>query len=90
MSEILKVSGYCPPASSRLGVDRLELHSQSISGPCESDLPPRFDEALQRVLSRTSFRMARLRAVRAEIEAGNFETAERIQGTVTRLIGVLR
>lgn len=90
MSEILKASGYAPPASNRSTLDRLEILPHPTPRPSEPELPSRFDEELQRVLSRTSFRMARLRAVRAEIEAGTFETTERIQGTVAVLLEIVR
>lgn len=37
----------------------------------------------------STFRSARVRAVREEILAGNFETSERIDGTVNRLLDVI-
>jgi len=90
MSEILPVGGSVPPLATRLAGVRVEPNVRLAPPPTRSDPPTRFDEELQRVLSRTSFRLARLRAVRADIEAGTFETKERIQGTVGRLIDVLQ
>ena len=96
MSEIQPVGGYTPPMTPRLGDKLLSLPVRiepdgTFARPAlETDLPAHFDDELQRVLSRTSFRLARLRAVRADIEAGTFETKERIQGTVGRLIDELR
>jgi len=45
--------------------------------------------ALARGLEESSFRTARLRAIRAEIAAGTYETQARIEGTVARLLDVL-
>lgn len=44
---------------------------------------------LSRVAEESSFRIARVRAIRGEIENGTYETPERINGTVERLIDVL-
>ena len=92
MSEILPVGGFAPPTPMRLGLVRVEPDTVPTLAPrtIESGTPSRFDEELQQVLSRTSFRLARLRAVRGEIEAGTYETKERVQGAVGRLINILR
>ncbi len=45
--------------------------------------------ALSLGLEESSFRIARVRAIRAEIQAGTYETPERINGTVDRLLDVL-
>ena len=90
MSEILPVGGSAPPIAIRLGTVRIEPSARPVTQPPPKEAPLRFDEELQKVLSQTSFRLARLRAVRADIEAGTFETKERIQGTVGRLIDVLQ
>lgn len=96
MSEILPVGGFTPPLSLRLSdttlapPGRIEADPPSATTTAVSDSPLRFDEEMQRLLSRTSFRLARLRAVRADIEAGTYETRERIEGAVGRLIDVLR
>lgn len=95
MSEILPVGGFAPPTPIRLGLVRVEPDAAPPTLPASetivgSSAPSRFDEELQQVLSRTSFRLARLRAVRSEIEAGTYETKERVQGAVGRLIDILR
>lgn len=92
MSEILPVGGFAPPTPIRLGIVRVEpdAASTTTARTVESSTPSRFDEELQQVLSRTSFRLARLRAVRSEIEAGTYETKERVKGAVGRLIDILR
>lgn len=48
-----------------------------------------FAEALARAAERSTFRIARTRAIRAEIVAGTYETPERINGTVDRLLDVI-
>ena len=45
---------------------------------------------LQRIVEESSMRRARLRAIQCEIEAGTYETSERIRGTVDRLFHVIR
>ena len=87
MSELLSIGGLAPPASGRLGNPLPDL--QTASPPEDAGLSLRFDDELQRVLAQTSFRMARTRAIRAEIDAGNYETPERIRGTVDRLLDLL-
>lgn len=44
---------------------------------------------LSRIAEESSFRIARARAIRDEIENGTYETPERITGTVERLLDVL-
>jgi anti-sigma28 factor (negative regulator of flagellin synthesis) len=49
----------------------------------------RFGRALARAAEQSSLSVARVRAIRLEIENGIFETPERINGTVNRLLDVL-
>ena len=49
----------------------------------------RFGALLSHAVEQSSFQIARARAIRAEIENGTFETAERIKGTVERLLDVI-
>lgn len=42
--------------------------------------------AMAGATEKSSLRMARTRAIRAEIENGTYETAERIKGTAARLL----
>ncbi len=86
MSELLSIGGVAPPATGRLGS---ELQPASWDNPPNAPSFPRFDEELQRVLAQTSFRRARARAIRVEIESGAYETPERIRGTVERLLDVI-
>jgi len=41
------------------------------------------------VMSKVSLRLARANAIRAEIDAGTYETPERIRGTVERLLDII-
>ncbi len=41
------------------------------------------------VMSRVSLRLAKTNAIRAEIDAGTYETPERIRGTVERLLDII-
>jgi len=50
---------------------------------------PRFSDTLRRLVEPSSMRQARVRAIQSEIEDGNFETPERISGTVDRLLDVI-
>jgi len=46
--------------------------------------------ALARAEDVSSYRRARIESVRQEIDAGTYETPERIQGTIDRLLELLR
>ena len=49
----------------------------------------RVGRALSNGVEESSFRIARVRAIRAEIESGTYETAAGIEGTVERLLDVV-
>lgn len=66
-----------PRSTSRIGDER-DVVEFSAQG-----------RALARAVRESSLRIAKTRAIRAEIEAGTYETPERIQGTVQRLLDVL-
>ncbi len=87
MSDLLSIGGYAPPATGRLS--RPDLPTANPQQPLESAGASRFDAELQRILAQTSFRVARARAIRAEIESGGYETPERIRGAVARLLDVI-
>ena len=46
-------------------------------------------DAATRAVEKSSLRIARTRAIRAEILAGTYETADRINGTVERMLDVI-
>ena len=90
MSEIINIASYSslhPVARDAPGLAaRMPAYQTSDGDTAE------FSEAAE-VLARTaldsSFRLARTRAIRAEIENGTFVTPERIHGTVERLLDVI-
>jgi len=49
-----------------------------------------FGQALSRADQQSSLSLARIQALRREIENGTFESRARIEGTVNRLVDVLR
>ena len=89
MSEIINVSNptdwrpaSLPMATPGAPVPAAEPEADSL------ELTP-FAKAMLDVTGGSSFRAARINAIRGEIEAGIFETPQRLQGTVSRLIDVL-
>ncbi len=48
----------------------------------------RFGDGIRRIVEQSSMRQARVHAIQAEIENGDYETPERIGGTVDRLLDV--
>ncbi len=66
-----------PRPVSRVGADR-DVVEFSVQG-----------EALARAVKESSLRIAKTRAIRAEIEAGTYETRERLSGTVERLLDII-
>ena len=69
-------------------------------GPRFADRAPVSDQAdtvevssvgqdLARTLDESTFRLARVRSLRAEIQSGLYETPKRLEGTTTRLLDVL-
>jgi len=67
--------GVHDTALMRANLDTLELSSTG--------------EALAQAVDTSSFRLAQLRAIRTEIHNGTYETRERIEGTVRRLLDVI-
>ena len=90
MSQITNIADYCltPPvtreradaAPMRAGSDRLAWDTVEFS---------RRGTSLAWAVEESSLRIARTRAIRAEIVEGTFETRERINGTVERLLDVI-
>ena len=68
------------PAAVRAASDRLASDTVEFS---------RTGTSLARAVEESSLRIARTRAIRAEIAEGTFETSERINGTVARLLDVI-
>ncbi len=68
----------------------------TANGPSVERLAPdtvelsKFGLFLSREVTPSSFRAARLASVKSEIEAGTYETPERLEMTVERLLEILR
>ncbi len=92
MSEIINsISGFSPlsyaGAPKRATAPAAESHSAS---PAEDTVEiSSFGRALSEATEQSTFRLARIRAVREEIARGEYETPERLRGTIDRLIDVL-
>jgi|GEM_PF-2636854 len=48
-----------------------------------------FGRALAEAASQSTFRLARVRAVRSEIQRGDYETPEKLHATIDRLLDVI-
>ena len=91
MSEILNISNaYASLASTRLAPPEAgPAISQTLLPSGDTLELSRLGRTLSAAAAQSSFSIARTRAIRAEIQSGTYETPERIQGTVTRLVDVL-
>lgn len=90
MSEIINIASYSSLPTVARGtaapVARTPAYQTADGDTAEfSELA----EVLGRAAMESSFRLARTRAIRAEIENGTFVTPERIHGTVERLLDVI-
>ena len=90
-SEIINITSYV--FSAYRGVDGVRSKVPATNLP---DAPSRdvvefseFGRSLARELPPSSFRRARVEAIRLQIAAGTYETPERISGTVDRLLDVV-
>ncbi len=90
MSEIINISSYLPsiyqprelPDSKSPIGDSAPLVRDRV------EISPR-GRLLAETSASSSFRTAKTQAIRAEIEAGTYETPERIEGTVARILDVI-
>ena len=88
---IINISSTCPPAAispASRPQPTAPPHPARNSDGDTLELSRRA-EAVARAAERSSLQIARSRAIRAEIEAGTYETAERINGTVARILDVI-
>jgi len=90
MSEIISVSNVTDwrPLSSTLAAYDQTVDAPEIQQPQDTVEVSPFGKMLAEV-GGSSFRAARLAAIRGEIDAGTFETPERLDGAVSRLIDIL-
>lgn len=78
------------PGAPSPGIDRLA----GPSGPPATEMPDTVEissagRAMSNLLHDSSLRAARINAIRAEIEAGTYETADKLQFVADRLIDIL-
>ena len=90
MSEIISIGNLysLPPVPREVSVReaRVPVHRTPDGDTAEFS---RTAEALARAVMESSLKIARTRAIRAEIEDNTFVTPERINGTVDRLLDVI-
>lgn len=87
MSVILNISqAYSsPPAAPTMAP-----HASPALSPFEDSVEfSGAAQALADAVGSSSLRLAQIRAIRAEIASGTYETPERIEGTVRRLLDVI-
>jgi anti-sigma28 factor (negative regulator of flagellin synthesis) len=91
MSIIINSFGFEPlpvtSAAARTGSAAAPITSISLPEDTAEFSPDA--RALASIIEGSSFRTARIRAIRAEIAAGAYETQARIDATVARLLDVL-
>ena len=88
MSAIINIGNVQPPSPIAPGLLAPSTHSVTSSGAAQADTVEfsALGQALSRATELSSFSVARIRAIRASIDDGTFETPERINGTATRLL----
>ena len=90
MSAIIDIgtaSGSLPPVSPTLRI--VTTAPAAASGRKDSlEISP-LGSALSRAVELSSLSLAKTRSIREQIESGTYETPERINGTVSRLLDVL-
>jgi len=91
MSEIINIGAYSPvPPAQRAYRSANPTGDASQSEPIRDTVElSDFGRALAEAADSSTFRLARVRAVRGEIQRGVYFTTERINGTADRLLDVL-
>ena len=90
MSAIINIgSVHMLPPSAPAVVPMRSSHPSVDRTACEDGTTSRFGRTLVQAIEQSSLSIARARALRAEIQSGVFETPERIDGTIERLLDVI-
>ncbi len=91
MSAIIDIGRIYPFPSPVQGRTAAASPLQTASGTSDGDTVELsgLGRALARGVDESSFRIARVRAIKAEVNAGIYETPQRIDGTAARLLDVL-
>ncbi len=91
MAEINNISSILPPVVPVRESYPQAVGQQSAVGEVKDNVEiSEAGRALARAEDVSSYRRARIESVRQEIEAGTYETPERVQGTIDRLLALLR
>lgn len=90
MSEIINISTALPPISTVQDGATATTPSAVRAVATEDTVEiSRLGRALARAVGESSFRLARVQAIRTQIADGTYETPLRLNGTVDRLIDIL-
>ena len=91
-NEIINVTSVGPGAYRDVEGLRSAPSATSVPQTLSEDVVEfsEISRSLAAELSSSSFRKARLEAIRQQIAEGNYETAERIRGTVDRLLNAIQ
>ena len=89
MSLIINIGSAYPPASFSRVTARSPAPPATLTADGDRAEFSSVGRTLSCIAEESSFRVARVRAIRDEIESGTYETPERITGTVERLLDVL-
>ena len=90
MSDNLSIGGVSPLLTNGRFAPGYPMHRPPPAPDTQSGVAvTRFSGALRRIVEQSSMRQARLRAIQADIENDNYETPERISGTVDRLLDLI-
>jgi len=90
MSEITSISSFYPSSLPSMAAPFLHRSTHAESGEkMESSGVPAVSPFTFHGPELSSYRAARARAIREQIEDGTYETRERISGTVERLLDVI-
>ena len=91
MSAIINIGKIYPTLPTQPAGPSATPHPvESVTPPSDSVELSSFGQALSRVDGHSSLSLARIHAIRLEIENGSFESQARIDGTVSRLVDALR
>ena len=92
MSVIININSVQPAPLARVpSAPQSPFHAPTRTTSIDGDSVElsKVGRALARAVDESSFRLARVRSIRSEIEAGTYETANRLDGTVSRMLDVL-
>lgn len=90
MSEIIHISTALPSITPALEGTTAAAVSATRADQVEDTVEiSRLGRALARAVGESSYRLARVQAIRAQIADGTYESPMRLSGTVDRLIDIL-